>query len=73
MPVNVCNLIRNIGLKNEAEKLLAILDKITTVLNVVQSDSTDLGTAVTSFHLIAYELTRADGNPNISKNRVKKH
>ena len=95
MPVNVCNLIRNIGLKNEAENLLAILNKITTVLNVVQSDSTDMGTAVahwlqltedeslpvhvrdslkkrfegatTSFHLIAYELTKADGDPNISQ------
>ena len=94
MLVNVCNLIRNIGLKNEAENLLAILNKITTVLNVVQSDSTDLGTAVvhwlqltedeslpvhvrdslkkrfegatTFFHLIAYELTKADGDPNIS-------
>ena len=46
MPTNISSLIKNRMLKNEAESMLATLDKVTAALNVMQSDSTNIGTAV---------------------------
>ena len=46
MPTNISNLIKNRMLQNEAQIMLTTLDKVTAALNVMQSDSTNIGTAV---------------------------